>query len=177
MRLTELPASTTPAGAPEIETAGMSKSSAPTFTGGIEACGGEVSGTGTNPSATRPATSGPAIPPIAFPISVSRPAEVYTGPNPPENRLIGAGSLIEQSAMRQTPAVTMSATTATASWKSLVQCRSIWAFPDVPTQWKSGLSETPSAAGVAGVVRLNVCAEPDESHSIGRTGAPLAPVT
>ena len=39
------------------------------------------------------------------------------------------------------------------------------------------MSEIPSAVGLAGVVSVKVWAEPEESHSIGRTGAPLAPVT
>ena len=54
---------------------------------------------------TRAATSGPATPPMAFPICVSRPASLYRGPNPPENRPMGSGSSIEQSAKMQTPAV------------------------------------------------------------------------
>src|SRR5262245_314503 len=147
--------------------------------GGIEARGGEVSGTGTNPAATRAPTSGPATPPMAVAICVSRPAETNTGPNPPENRLIGSGSLTEQSTpgRAQTPAVTMSATTATTSWKSSVQWRLIRALPDVDTQWTSGVRESPSSVGVAGVVRLKFWVEPDESHPMGRIGAPLAPVT
>src|SRR5512135_2805589 len=76
VRLTESPFSTVPAGAPSIPTDGMSKSSDPTLSGGIDACDGSVNGTGTNPAATRAATSGPATPPTAFPIVVSRPAEL-----------------------------------------------------------------------------------------------------
>src|SRR6266571_5227591 len=76
LRLIASPFSTTPAGAPVIDTDGTAKSSAPTVSGGIEASGGSVSGTGTNPAATRLATSDPAAPPMAFPISVSRPAEL-----------------------------------------------------------------------------------------------------
>src|ERR1700681_1678423 len=90
---------------------------------------------------------------------------------------IGDGSLIEQSAIKQTPAVTMSAMTATASWKSLVQWRLICALPDVLTQWRSGVSEIPIAVGAGGVVRLKLCVAPAESHSSGSRGAPLAPVT
>ena len=177
VRLTESPLSTTPAGAPVIDTDGTPKSSEPAFKGGIEASGGEVSGTGTNPAATLAATSDPAVPPIAFPIVVSRPAALYAGPSPPENRPIGLGSLIEQSTTRQTPALAMSAITATVFWKSLVQWRLIWALPDVATQWTTGPSEIASGVGFAGVVSVKLCDEPDESHSIGRTGAPLAPVT
>jgi len=90
---------------------------------------------------------------------------------------MGAGSEIEQSAMRQTPLLAMSAITATRFWKSSVQWRLICALPDVPTQWTSGEREIPSGAGLAGVVSVNVWDEPEESHSMGRTGAPLAPVT
>src|SRR6266545_7924926 len=76
VRGTELPLRTTPAGTPEIVTAAMAKTSAPIVSGGIEASGGEVSGIGTKPAATRAATSGPASPPTAVPIAVSSPAEV-----------------------------------------------------------------------------------------------------
>src|SRR5438034_5991654 len=84
---------------------------------------------------------------------------------------------MEQSAIKQTPAVTMSAMTATASWKSLVQWRLICALPDVPTQWRSGINLMSIAVGVAGVISVKFCAAPAESHSRGSTGAPLAPVT
>ena len=59
-----------------IDADGTPKSSAPAVKGGIEASSGEVSGTGTNPAATRLATNGHATPPIAVPIAVSRPAEL-----------------------------------------------------------------------------------------------------
>jgi hypothetical protein len=71
----------------------------------------------------------------------------------------------------------MSAITATMFCKSSVQWRLICALPDVPTQWTSGESEIPRGAGLAGVVSVKFLAEPEESHSMGRTGAPLAPVT
>src|SRR3974390_9484 len=115
-----------------METAGRAKSSEPVVKGGTEASGGEVRGTGTKPAATLPATSDPAVPPIAFPISVSRPAALYTGPRPPEKRLIGEGSPTVQSktvqtgmqnGKKQSPA--RSAAIATAFWKSFVQCRLI----------------------------------------------------
>ena len=147
VRLTESPSSTSPPGAPEIDADGTSKSREPAERGGIEDSGGSVSGTGTNPSATRAATSGPATPPTSFPISVSSPADWKTGPNPPENRLTGDGSGIEQSTMRQTPAVTMSAITPTVFWKSSVHLRLICAFPDVLTQWSRGESLSPSGWG------------------------------
>src|SRR5258708_2698692 len=99
------------------------------------------------------------------------------GPRPPEKRPIGDGSLMEQSAIKQTPAVTMSATTATALWNWLVQCRLICAVPDVPTPGSSGVKLMPIALGAGGVVSVKLCTAPDESHSIGSTGAPLAPVT
>src|SRR6266516_4410829 len=80
-----------------------------------------------------------------------------------------------QKGRMQSPA--MSAAISTAVWKSSVQCRSIAAFPEVPTQWTSGLREIPSGVGLAGVVRVKPFDAPDESHSIGSSGAPLAPVT
>src|SRR5579864_4266018 len=177
MRLTESPCSTSPPGAPEIDADGTSKPSVPTDSGGIDESGGSVNGTGTNPAATRAATNGPATPPTSFPISVSRPAELKTGPRPPEKTLTGDGSGIEQSTMRQTPAVTMSAITPTVFWKSSVQWRLICAFPDVLTQWSRGESLTPSGVGLLGVVSVNDWSEPALSHSIGRTGEPLAPST
>jgi hypothetical protein len=71
--------------------------------------------------------------------------------------------------MRQTPALAMSAMTSTRSRKSSVQWRFICALPDVPTQCRSGLSEIPSAVGLAGVVSVKFWVEPEESHSMGRT--------
>src|ERR1700759_1854663 len=76
VRLTESPCSTSPLGAPEIDADGTSKPRGPTESGGIDESGGSVNGTGTNPAATRAATSGPATPPTSFPISVARPAEL-----------------------------------------------------------------------------------------------------
>src|SRR5262249_30785525 len=49
--------------------------------------------------------------------------------------------------------------------------------PDVPTQWTSGPSEMPSGVGFAGVVSVKLLDDPEESHSIGSSGAPLAPIT
>src|SRR5262249_41023895 len=55
--------------------------------------------------------------------------------------------------------------------------RSICAFPDVLTQWSRGENLIPSGDGLLGVVSVNDWSEPALSHSRGRTGAPLAPVT
>src|SRR5690349_18095253 len=73
VRAIELPLSTTPAGAPVIDTDGTPKSSAPADNGGIELCGGSVSGIGTKPAAIRAATSDPAGGPMALPTAVSSP--------------------------------------------------------------------------------------------------------
>ena len=55
--------------------------------------------------------------------------------------------------------------------------RLILTSPDVPTQWRRGSKETSIAVGLAGTVRVKLWVDPAVSHSNGRIGAPLAPVT
>ena len=97
VRWIELPWRTTPAGTPEMATLGRAKSTDPRVIGGMVASGGEVTGMGTKPAATRAATSGPVGGPMALPIRVSTPALLKTGPQAAredaDRRGVGGGAV------------------------------------------------------------------------------------